>query len=155
MLHRIKSVKPLENLIISVVFQNGVEKTYDIHMLYPQFPQFKVFETNQELFYQVNVDVGGHGVFWNDDLDLFAEDIWDYGIDTGIRHELDVISELAVNLVQARADLNMTQADLAKSTGIYQADISKIERGLANPSVSTLDRLAKGLGMKLEIKFVL
>lgn len=155
MMHRIKSVKALENLTISVVFQNGVEKTYDIRMLYPQLPQFKIFETDLELFYQVNVDVGGHGLSWNDDLDLYAEDIWEYGTDTGIRHELDVISKLAVNLSQARADANLTQADLAKSTGIYQADISKIERGLANPSLSTLDRLAKGMGMKLEIKFVL
>ena len=47
----------------------------------------------------------------------------------------------------------MTQKELAEKTGIYQADISKIERGLANPSVSTLKRLAEGLNMNLVISF--
>ena len=32
-------------------------------------------------------------------------------------------------------------------------DISKIERGVANPSVATLKRLAKGLGTELVISF--
>ena len=48
----------------------------------------------------------------------------------------------------------MTQKQLSDIVGIYQADISKIERGLANPSISTLQRLAEGLGMQLQIKFV-
>ena len=35
----------------------------------------------------------------------------------------------------------------------YQADISKIERGIGNPSVMTLKRLADGLEIELIIKF--
>ena len=46
-----------------------------------------------------------------------------------------------------------TQKQLSEQTGIYQADISKIERGLANPSLSTLKRLADGMGLKLRIAF--
>ena len=48
----------------------------------------------------------------------------------------------------------MTQKELAEKTGIYQADISKLERGIGNPSVSTLKRLADGLGLDLQIDFV-
>ena len=47
----------------------------------------------------------------------------------------------------------MTQKELAEKTGIYQADISKIERGIGNPSVMTLKRLADGLEIELIIKF--
>ena len=47
----------------------------------------------------------------------------------------------------------MSQSELAKASGINQADISKIERGLANPSISTLKRLAKGLGAELNVSF--
>ncbi|MCX4321214.1 MAG: helix-turn-helix transcriptional regulator [Lachnospiraceae bacterium] len=39
-------------------------------------------------------------------------------------------------------------------TGINQADISRIERGFSNPSISTLKRLAVGLGKNLNIEFV-
>ena len=54
----------------------------------------------------------------------------------------------------ARENTNITQKELAEQTGIYQADISKLERGLGNPSLSTLKRLADGLGMELKIDFV-
>ena len=38
---------------------------------------------------------------------------------------------------------------------IYQeGDISKLERGNANPSLRTLQRLAAGMGMKVKIEFV-
>lgn len=153
MTHKIKSVKPLDNSIILAVFQNGIEKTYDMRNLYPMFPQFEVFEKDKTLFNQVQIDVGGYGIFWNDDLDLDAEDIWEDGIETGNKYEIDVVAALAENLAKARDVVGMTQKQLSESTGIYQADISKIERGLANPSLSTLRRLAEGMGLKLKIEF--
>lgn len=153
MTHKIKSVRPLENSIILVVFQNGIEKTYNMRNLYPVFPQFEIFEKDKALFNQVQIDIGGYGIFWNDDLDLDAEDIWEDGIETGNKYEIDVVAALAENLVKARDIVGMTQKQLAESTGIYQADISKIERGLANPSLSTLKRLADGMGLKLKIEF--
>ena len=39
-------------------------------------------------------------------------------------------------------------------TGINQADISKLENGTRNPSVSLLKRLAEGMGMVLKIEFI-
>lgn len=152
MTHKIKTVKPMENFILLVGFQNGVEKTYDMRNLYPMFPQFKAFEEDKELFEQVQVDVGGYGISWNDELDLDAEDIWEDGIEVD-KKEVDIVSILAESLIKARDSIGMTQKQLSESTGIYQADISKIERGLANPSLSTLQRLADGMGLKLRIEF--
>lgn len=151
--HRIKEVKPMENLVLLVCFQNGIEKTYDVRNLYPIFPQFKAFEMDNDLFNSVQVDVGGYGISWNDNLDLDAEDIWEDGIETGNKQDIDIVSLLAESLIKARDVVGMTQKQLAESTGIYQADISKIERGLANPSLSTLKRLADGMGLKLSIEF--
>ena len=153
MTHKIVSVKPMDNLVLLVGFQNGIEKTYDMRALYPVFPQFAIFETDMDLFYQVRVDTGGYGISWNDDLDLAAEDIWEGGMETGNKKEVDIVAALAVNLVRARELVGMTQKQLSEQTGIYQADISKIERGLANPSLSTLKRLADGMGVKLRIAF--
>lgn len=56
-------------------------------------------------------------------------------------------------ILDARNEYNLTQKDLAELTGIGQADISRIEHGNGNPSLNTLYRLAKGLGMKLKVSF--
>lgn len=153
MTHRIKEVKPLEKYTILAVFQNGIEKTYDMRELYPVFPQFRDFEKIPGLFEQVKVDVGGYGIYWNDFLDLDAEDIWEDGKETGNVRPISIEDQLAVALTQARITAGLTQKQLAEKTGIYQADISKIERGLSNPSIQTLQRLADGMGMNIKIDF--
>lgn len=57
-------------------------------------------------------------------------------------------------IIDARKKCNMTQKELAEKTGIDQSDISKIERGNANPSLSTLKRLAEGMDMILKLEFI-
>lgn len=57
-------------------------------------------------------------------------------------------------LIDARKKLGLTQQQLAQRTKINQADISKIEKGISNPSLNTLKKLAKGMNMRLKIAFV-
>ena len=57
-----------------------------------------------------------------------------------IQPEMDVIRAI----VNARTSQNLTQNELAKRTGINQADISKLENGTRNPSINLLKRLAEG-----------
>lgn len=154
MFHKIKTVVPTQSEKLIVTFQNGIEKIYDIKILYDVFPQFKIFEKDKCLFNNVKVDVGGYGISWNDELDLDAEEIWENGTETGIKENLDVFSMLAENLTKAREIKGITQKELAETTGIYQADISKIERAKANPSVKLLERLAEGMNMEIKIEFV-
>lgn len=67
-----------------------------------------------------------------------------------ISPELDIIKAM----LDARKIQNLTQEELAKKTGIDQADISKLENGTRNPTINLLKRLAEGLGMDLKIEFV-
>lgn len=154
MINRITSVKVLKRYEILAVFQNGVSKKFDMKQLFDMYPQFRDFESKEGLFESVQVDAGGYGVSWNDFLDLDAEDIWENGIEVGRKPDIDALDQLAINLTKARASVGMTQKQLAEATGIYQADISRIERGLANPSLATLKRLAAGMGMSLNVEFV-
>ena len=153
MTHKIKSVQPMKNFTLLVCFQNGIEKQYDMSKVISMFPQFSVLEKDHELYEKVYVDVGGYGIAWNDDLDMDAEEIWEEGIETGKIEDASIADLLAVSLASARIEAGLTQKQLAETSGIYQADISKIERGLANPSLSTLKRLADGMGMALKIEF--
>ena len=62
--------------------------------------------------------------------------------------------EAAQALVEARRRRRLTQQALAERSGIRQSVISRLERGNGNPSVRTLQRLAEGMGMRLELAFV-
>ena len=52
-----------------------------------------------------------------------------------------------------RALYDLTQADVARSTGMSQQQIARLEGPRGNPTVDTLERLAKGLGVSLKIAF--
>ena len=53
---------------------------------------------------------------------------------------------LAVQVMERRELLGLTQTELAQKTGIDQGDISRIERGSIFPNEKTLLRLADALG---------
>ena len=61
--------------------------------------------------------------------------------------------EIIQALIEARRSSGMTQKELSDLTGIAQGDISKLEKGNANPSLRTLIRLAEGMGMQLKLDF--
>ena len=74
-----------------------------------------------------------------------------------VKKEYDALApEFAIiqAMIDARQASGMTQKQLADKTGIAQSDISKLERGNANPSLRTLQRLAAGMGMQIKIEFV-
>lgn len=67
-----------------------------------------------------------------------------------LQPEYDIIQAM----IDARNKEGLTQKELSERTGITQADISRIENGTRNPSLSMMKRLAKGLGMTLKLEFV-
>ena len=66
---------------------------------------------------------------------------------------LEVEYQITRSIIEARQINGITQKQLADITGIAQSDISKLENGVSNPSVKTLQRLAEGLGKRLVIYF--
>ncbi len=76
---QILTVRPLEDKKLLVKFRNGVEKIYDCE----QILQLEAFQLlHYEAFFQaVQVDPGGYGVSWNDDVDLSEYELWTNGIE--------------------------------------------------------------------------
>ncbi len=77
--------------------------------------------------------------------------------DPEIREEYEALQPkhaIIQAIINARQKSGMTQKELSDCTGIAQGDISKLERGNANPSLKTLQRLANGMGMILKIEFI-
>lgn len=56
-------------------------------------------------------------------------------------------------LISAHQEAGMSQQELSHTTGITQADISRIENGKGNPSIKTLKKLAAALNKTLKIEF--
>ena len=52
------------------------------------------------------------------------------------------------------AEQNLTQRELAERCGMRQSAFARLESGNANPTLKTLQQVAKGLGKKLRISFV-
>jgi len=58
---------------------------------------------------------------------------------------------LARQLGAQRRALHLTQKQLAEMTCIDQAEISRIERGQANPTTATLGTLTRALGVDVRL----
>ena len=56
----------------------------------------------------------------------------------------------ARKLAFARKDRNLSQGQVAKLTGIPQSEISRIESGVANPTIQTVQRLGAAYDLHLE-----
>lgn len=56
-------------------------------------------------------------------------------------------------IIDARKRSGLTQKELSDRSGIAQADISRIERGVGNPSLRTIKRLASSMGMTVKLEF--
>ena len=76
--HKVKDVSALADLKLSVQFTNGTTKIYDVSPLMQRFSAFRILE-DETLFRDVQVDQGGYGIVWNDDLDLSCDELWENG----------------------------------------------------------------------------
>ena len=59
---------------------------------------------------------------------------------------------LALQVIRLRKDRHWTQQQLAKVSGVQQSEISRIERGQANPTYRTLQQIAQAV--KKTVSFV-
>ncbi len=57
-------------------------------------------------------------------------------------------------MIEARIEAGLTQQQLSEVSNIDQAVLSRIESGKANPSLRTLQKVARGLGKRLVIRFL-
>lgn len=78
MFHKIKNVSPLDNYKLCVQFSEGVTKIYDINPLFDKWDIFNKLKNNN-LFLNVQVDIGGYGIIWNDDIDLSCDELYENG----------------------------------------------------------------------------
>ncbi len=70
----------------------------------------------------------------------------------GLREEFEILDEI----LKARAEAGVTQAELAARMGTTQSAVARLEtaRGKHSPSIETLKRYASALGYRLQVRLV-
>ncbi len=67
--------------------------------------------------------------------------------------EVLAVMQFATSLKSVREALHLSLADLADRSGIDKSAISRLENGQAeNPTIGTLERLARSLGKRIKIE---
>ena len=80
MLHKIVKVEPLKKQILKIYFENKEIKYYDMNKAIQNIEALQPLK-NESIFKKALVDVGGHGVIWNDVMDIAGEELYANGVD--------------------------------------------------------------------------
>jgi len=139
-----------ENTTFDLYFLDGVVKRYDILSLANKYPQLNALK-ERELFLKGHL-LGWSVVQWNDELDVDVEIVYEDGKDVTSEHDDIENAIIGYKIKQKRLEMNLTQEELAVKVGIDQSDLSKIEKGNANPSIKTIYKIVCGLDSKISIE---
>jgi len=78
---KISSVTPIpQEYSLIVTFNNGITKK--VSLLHKLDESLYEDLKNKILFEQVQVDPGGYGISWNDDIDMSEYELWQIGENT-------------------------------------------------------------------------
>jgi hypothetical protein len=80
MIPRIKDVKPMQNYRLSVVFDDGKKVIYDVMDDINHIESYRELLSVYGLFDQVQLDPSRTCIFWNDEIDLPSDSIYEFGI---------------------------------------------------------------------------
>jgi len=150
MLERIASIKLNDDITIEAVFYSGTVKKFDVKNLFDRYPQYRVLEKDTALWHGAKLLPQGSGVYFNDELDLTAEEIWSEG--SFVKKVITKTNlQLAFYIAKTREEMKLSQTQLSKKTGITQCDISRIEGGVANPTIETLSRICEALNLEIKV----
>ena len=148
---RALKVEFLEDVTLQMTFQDGKVIRYDMSQMFSKYPQLEELRRNRKLFESGHLDLTGFAVIWNDELDFDASSIYDDGEVVGFE-ETNLTQQIGFLLAKTRDEMNVTQSELAKKSHIDQGDISRIERGVGNPTVAKINKLFNALGKSVSLK---
>ena len=79
MIPRVKSVIPMENYMLDVVFDDNVRVYYDMKEDISSLPGYDDLRNIQGLYQNVQLDLSRTCIYWNEYIDLPSDTIYEYG----------------------------------------------------------------------------
>ena len=80
MIPRIKSYQPLRNFQLLVLFDDGKQVRYNVAEDIAALPAFRDLQTEKGLFENAQLDTSRTCIYWNDQIDLPSDAIYEYGV---------------------------------------------------------------------------
>ncbi len=80
MIPRICKVSPLPDFMLDVVFDDGKRVLYDVKEDMRDIPSYRLLRDVCGLFQQVQLDKSRTCLYWNDEIDLPSDCVYEYGI---------------------------------------------------------------------------
>ena len=80
MIPRIKMVEPMPDYKLKVLFDDGKTVIYNVKEDMETIESYKDLATVHGLFEQVQLDESRTCIYWNDQIDLPSDTIYEYGI---------------------------------------------------------------------------
>ena len=130
MFHKVKEVVPLQDMRLCVRFANGSTKEYDV---------------DEHLFEEVQVDVGGYGIVWNDDLDLSCDELWKNGVD--VKTPFDGLMAFS----DARELWGLSESALRKAVAYGKIEAGIDARKFGKQWVVTQEAMRREYGNPVEV----
>lgn len=134
---------------LKTTFFNGFVKEYDLKEA-NVFGEFNEILENKDEVAKVEVSSSRDYIIWPNGTKISSETLFYEGVDTLEHIEHSFVIKFADRMRCVRESLGMSQKELQNRTGIYQADLSKIERGEGNPSLETIEKISKALNLDLQ-----
>ena len=79
MICRIKKIEPLSDFRLSVQFDDGKKVLYDVKEDIETLPGYQLLREVPGLFESVQLDESRTCVYWNDEIDLPSDAIYEFG----------------------------------------------------------------------------
>lgn len=87
------------------------------------------------------------------DKNLSQIDIQSSKGDSSEIFEYDIYKEISELVISTRDQHGLTQKQLAEKSGLTQANISNIEKGISRPTIDSLKKIADAMDKRLVIEF--
>lgn len=139
----------LEDVKLKLTFLDGKIIRFDMSKLFDKISCLKKLQ-DRSLFLSGHLDKGGYGIIWNDDIDIDVMTIYEEGevvgsVSTSLNQKIGLL------LMKTREEKGITQMQLAQLSNIDQADISKLEKGIGNPTLSKINKLFSAIGKEINV----
>ena len=110
----IEDIIPLDDYALLVFFRDGTVKKCSIKERYEYAPSFQVLFRNEEYFYAVNLQPGGHGVEWDINLRVSAATLYRIGksIPLNASDFRSFVVHRVVNVAEAAEILNCSRQNI-------------------------------------------
>lgn len=79
MIPKIKNARPLDNFILHITFDDGKEVFYDVKEDIASISSYAKLKSSYRLFQQVQIDPSRTVLYWNDEIDLPSDILYEYG----------------------------------------------------------------------------